>query len=434
MPTKRSVLRTSFIALLALTIILIISTISYTYDYDVQDLKDKIVDKFGKESPTENQKDPTKEFIEDTSVLNITDQKVESEYQPISKPMPNLENENAVLFTLARNSDLNGILQSIKNLESSFNKNYHYPWYFANNEPFDDEFKTKVDELVSGEVEFITIPKEYWSYPDFIDLKKAERSRRNAANAGMMYGDSESYRHMCRFNSGFFYKLKELQKFDYYWRVEPDVKFKCDINYDVFKKMKQEDKMYGFNMGLTEDSKTIPTLWDSVKEFMKENKDLISQPNNLKFISDDDGETYNMCHFWSNFEIGSFKFFRSEKYEKFFQFLDSKGGFFYERWGDAPVHTIAASLLLSPDQIQFVANTGYFHHPNQDCPRVDSIREELNCRCSPNRDFTWHRWSCVNKYFEVNNMEKLNGGIEKRDEIEYQAMEQRDIMKYLYGL
>lgn len=33
-----------------------------------------------------------------------------------------------------------------------------------------------------------------------------------------------SYRHMCRWNSGFFYKHPRLKEFDWYWRVEPDVR------------------------------------------------------------------------------------------------------------------------------------------------------------------------------------------------------------------
>jgi hypothetical protein len=33
---------------------------------------------------------------------------------------------------------------------------------------------------------------------------------------------------------------------------------------------------------------------------------------------------------WSNFEIGSLELWRGEPYSKFFDFLDSKGGFYYE--------------------------------------------------------------------------------------------------------
>lgn len=39
---------------------------------------------------------------------------------------------------------------------------------------------------------------------------------------------------------------------------------------------------------------------------------------------------YNRRTVWSNFEIGDLDFWRGEAYMKFFEFLDSKGGFYYE--------------------------------------------------------------------------------------------------------
>lgn len=44
-----------------------------------------------------------------------------------------------------------------------------------------------------------------------------------------------------------------------------------------------------------------------------------------------EGEKYNMCHFWSNFEIASLSWFRSKEYEDFFQMMDRSGGFWMER-------------------------------------------------------------------------------------------------------
>src|SRR5437868_12523750 len=72
---------------------------------------------------------------------------------------------------------------------------------------------------------------------------------------------------------------------------------------------------------------------------------------------------YNLCHFWSNFEIADLNFWRGKAYQKYFEFLDKKGGFYYERWGDAPVHSIAAALLLPRDQIHFFGDVGYKHVP-----------------------------------------------------------------------
>jgi len=50
------------------------------------------------------------------------------------------------------------------------------------------------------------------------------------ASEGVIYGGLESYRHMCRFNSGFFYKQEALKRFDWYWRVEPGVQYHCDVS------------------------------------------------------------------------------------------------------------------------------------------------------------------------------------------------------------
>ncbi|KAJ4154717.1 alpha-1,2-mannosyltransferase ktr1, partial [Fusarium falciforme] len=79
----------------------------------------------------------------------------------------------------------------------------------------------------------------------------------------IIYGDSISYRHMCRFESGFFYRHPLMDDYDWYWRVEPDIKLHCDIDYDVFKFMKDNKKKYAFAISIKEYEATIPTLWET---------------------------------------------------------------------------------------------------------------------------------------------------------------------------
>jgi alpha 1,2-mannosyltransferase len=145
---------------------------------------------------------------------------------------------------------------------------------------------------------------------------------------------------MCRYNSGFFFRHPLLMKYAWYWRVEPDIDFYCSINYDPFKFMRENEKVYSFVISLPEYHETIPTLWDTTKEFCRENPSFVAANNSLNFIVNDekgwDGD-YNGCHFWSNFEIASLDFWRDEPYSKYFDYLDKSGGFYYERWGDAPV-------------------------------------------------------------------------------------------------
>lgn len=40
-----------------------------------------------------------------------------------------------------------------------------------------------------------------------------------------------------------------------------------------------------------------------VTEFIKENPQYLAKPNQMEWLSHDGGETYDRCHFWSNFEV-----------------------------------------------------------------------------------------------------------------------------------
>ena len=46
------------------------------------------------------------------------------------------------MLMLARNSDVNDAVKSVRRLEDRFNRKFGYPWLFLNEEPFSEEFKT----------------------------------------------------------------------------------------------------------------------------------------------------------------------------------------------------------------------------------------------------------------------------------------------------
>ncbi|CCH59839.1 hypothetical protein TBLA_0C00180 [Henningerozyma blattae CBS 6284] len=333
--------------------------------------------------------------------------RINENLNPNNKPYE--KKVKATFVTLARNSDLHGLLEPIKAIEDRFNKNFHYDWVFLNDVEFDEDFKRITSSLISGNTKYGVIPKEHWSVPSWIDEEKATNARKKMEEDGVIYGGSLPYRHMCRFESGFFYRHPLLDEYEYYWRIEPDVKFHCDINYDIFQFMKDNNKKYGFTISIHEYEATIKTLWNTTLEFIDKNPEFLAKDNMLDFISDDDGTSYNNCHFWSNFEIASLDLWRGEAYSKYFDYLDKKGGFFYERWGDAPVHSIAAALFLNRDEIHHFYDVGYYHGPFHACPVDDQIRFENRCACSPNQDFTWQGFSCTTKYYNVNRLQKPHG-------------------------
>jgi hypothetical protein len=48
---------------------------------------------------------------------------------------------NATFVFLARNSEIEGVLHTLWEIEDSFNSRFHYPYVFLNDVPFSEEFK-----------------------------------------------------------------------------------------------------------------------------------------------------------------------------------------------------------------------------------------------------------------------------------------------------
>ncbi|KAL5366702.1 glycolipid 2-alpha-mannosyltransferase-domain-containing protein [Aspergillus floccosus] len=318
---------------------------------------------------------------------------------------------NAAFVVLARNKEIDGVVQSLKSIERHFNRWFHYPYVFLNDGDFDDEFKETVKNYTSAPVEFGKIDDTMWGYPKWVDHEVAREGIRKQGDAAIMYGGMESYHHMCRFYSGFFYKHPLLMKYEWYWRLEPEIKYFCDITYDPFIEMANANKTYGFTIAVKELRETVPNifryasaykrkhnlkskgLWEMFLERPEEEEEPKPEENKDKLpeeilqnepgentVPDVDpeameGEKYNMCHFWSNFEIARLDWFRSKEYEEFFEMMDRSGGFWTERWGDAPIHSLAAGVLLSPADIHYFRDFGYRHTTIQHCPANAPARQ-----------------------------------------------------------
>jgi alpha 1,2-mannosyltransferase len=114
---------------------------------------------------------------------------------------------NATLVMLCRNSDINGVVSSIQQMEDRFNKIYNYPWVLLNEEPFTEEFKRcwglishcikiadrkkrRVSVLTEAPLTFGQIPPEHWYQPDWIDEDRARQERMKMERNNIIYGGS----------------------------------------------------------------------------------------------------------------------------------------------------------------------------------------------------------------------------------------------------
>lgn len=140
---------------------------------------------------------------------------------------------------------------------------------------------------------------------------------------------------------------------------------------DPFIKMAEANKTYGFTIAVKELRETVPNIFRYASAYKRKNnlpskglwemflepppepeenpqvqdqgdskpslpEEILQSEPGHQAIPDVDmeameGEKYNMCHFWSNFEIARLDWFRSKEYEDFFQMMDRSGGFWMER-------------------------------------------------------------------------------------------------------
>ncbi|CAD6445850.1 4e03c49d-b5b0-4125-8f9c-58645fc918c0 [Sclerotinia trifoliorum] len=268
-----------------------------------------------------------------------------------SNPRP-----KAALISLVRNSELEGMQQSMRQLEARWNHKYLYPWIFFNDEPFSEEFMAGTRNLTGAECFYEVVPEEFWSLPDWVDEGRFMNSLDYLGTIGVGKG----------------------------WMVH----FFCNINYDIFRFMRDNQLKYGFNMNILDDARSFPSLWSKTRAFATAHPELLHPEADLNWLLD--GGEYNNCQFFSNFEIGSLRFWRGDDdrhvekgkkgkkgaHEKYFNYLDHTGGFYYERWGDAPVHTLSVAMFLAKKEVWYFRDVGYRHGINSVCPR-----ERGSCAC-----------------------------------------------------
>ncbi|GME76764.1 unnamed protein product [Ambrosiozyma monospora] len=277
---------------------------------------------------------------------------------------------------LVRNKELNGALHTIHQIEDNFNKKFHYPYVFLNDGKFNDGFKNRIREAVSGECYFERIDAQDWSQPASIDTERQKKAMKQLDSEGVGYAKQVSYHNMCRYYSRGFYNHPRMKQFKYYWRFEPNTDYYSDLNYDVFKFMQDNHKTYGFTISLYDVEQSVKTLWPETLDFLKAHPDYVNPNAATQWLTEnlqnphktEMAQGYSTCHFWSNFEIADMDFYRSKPYSDWVEHLEKAGGFYYERWGDAPVHSVGVGLFEDKKKVHWFRDIGYKHHPYTNCP------------------------------------------------------------------
>ncbi|KAH3663761.1 hypothetical protein OGAPHI_005163 [Ogataea philodendri] len=334
----------------------------------------KLVFSNNKSKPPEKVVEENYKLLQDVLMKPILEPKTDNLVRPPADP-DQYDRANATMLVLVRNRELGQVVRTIKQIEKKFNSKFHYPYVFLNEKPFTDKFMSGIKAVVSGTAYFEHIDAADWEQPDWIDVKKQNQDMRQLDSENVGYAKQVSYHNMCRYYSLGFYNHPRLRQFKYYWRFEPGTDYYCDLNYDVFKFMELNNKTYGFVIALYDVEQSVRTLWPRTLEYLAANPAALHPNGAYDFLLENqqnphktkEANGYSTCHFWSNFEIADMDFYRSKPYSDWVSYLDSTGGFYYERWGDAPVHSVGVGLFEDRDKIHWFRDIGYKHQPYTLC-------------------------------------------------------------------
>ncbi|KAF9465879.1 nucleotide-diphospho-sugar transferase [Collybia nuda] len=304
---------------------------------------------------------------------------------------------NGVIFILVSPKRITQALMALYNVEDRFNRRLKYPYVLFTAADEADaitaEIREKVDYITEKRATFAIVQPEAWGIPAGLDKSLVDESIHKI-------GFTIGYRSMCRFYSGFFWRHPALAQYEWLWRLDSDIEFHCDIPYDPIERVIEQKGLYGFVQASLDASWVQPTLASNVSRFLASHASSLPPDANHEFVwkgpegaakalmgsagSDD----WSGMTFYNNFEISHRSVWESGVYTKFFEALDNAGGFFYERWGDAPVHSYGLAMTLRKDQVVHLGDLGYQHQKwPYECPikleRCACINDEAALSTSP---------------------------------------------------
>ncbi|GAA5886480.1 hypothetical protein JCM16303_001424 [Sporobolomyces ruberrimus] len=281
-------------------------------------------------------------------------------------------------LSLTPSANWSKLLQTLENIEEKFNRRLGYPvQLLVNGELPSEGIRSRTEWITGGKAKWSLVTKDQgWGPPSWISSKDVQASVDKI-------GFSEGYRNMCRFFSMHYWRHPAVKDYEWIWRLDDTSRFHCALMEDPIELMKNSSTTYGYSQIEHESLYVIPSLWETTLSFLQDANAReqgwyrqMSKENWLDLISDDRGKSYNL-----NFEIVHRSFLESEPYQAYVEYLDKAGGFYRERWGDAPIRTIATALFLPRRAFYYFSSiTGYQHeHPNFICP------DYAWCDCDPKK-------------------------------------------------
>jgi len=197
------------------------------------------------------------------------------------------------------------------------------------------------------------------------------------------------YHNMCRFFGGFAYSHPALKEYDYFWRLDSNVRYLCVPPFDPAQYLIDNDLDYGFIHAEPDAVVTLDGFSDMLKRFLAQESTpgLLHPKSNYQRWLLNDTNDYTFASVYNNFEILSRRFFEGKAYQAWFRFVDRNStGIYSRRYGDAPIRTAGVSMFLDPRKVAwFGRQIGYEHEWMLAVP--EEPWHSMYCDTMPSMDF-----------------------------------------------
>ena len=255
---------------------------------------------------------------------------------------------NGCIFLISARKHL--LKKCLTFLNTNYNKRYNYPIHiFYHGSKYDDNSFRKSIKNINNQTEY-HFHKIEAKRPDHLTEKDMFWNLPNNGYAKRFTKNREGYLHANYFWNNFM-NYEELKQYDYLMRIDDDSWFKKPIDFDLFEKLNESNKILGtgyswnhVNKGVIE---TRYKFYDWLKSYLKkfnitetQNKKLIKYLNqgendlfeelNVKYNKN----FHTMKHLSGNFNLYNRKMFEMKEWNQYLKdFNDLAGGYRY-RWGD----------------------------------------------------------------------------------------------------
>jgi hypothetical protein len=165
-------------------------------------------------------------------------------------------------------------------------------------------------------------------------------------------------------------------------RLDTDSRISSKVKYDMFAAMDKYSYKYGYVTLVTDNRHYTEGLWNLTTTFVESNQLTPTWSNGWK-LSKDGNTRGAMFSFYNNFEIVNLPWFRQKKVFDYARVVDTAGGIYRTRWGDATIRFLQLAMFGGPELVRGFCDAFIYRHDNRAITQASChVRSRGKCGCN----------------------------------------------------